>query len=70
MNKSDENKIDPSKTDALDKCLSRYAVMTESPTKKYWRWPTWETLARMSEGENGSSSDTGGKDMTKTVGLQ
>jgi len=42
-----------SKTDALDEYL-RYAGRTESPTKKYRRWPRWKTLARMSKGEDGS----------------
>ena len=43
-----------SKADALDEYL-KYAGRT--PKKKYWRWPRWKTLARISEGEDGSSSD-------------
>ena len=60
MNKNDEDKIQmSSKTDTLNEYL-RYAgrIQAETATKKYWRLQRWISSARMSEGEDGSSSDT------------
>lgn len=56
-NKSDEN----NRYAFQNRCLRRIFKIrcrTESPTKKWWKWLRWKPSVRMSEGEDGNSSDS------------